>query len=372
MTGPRSSLPRDLHPGAWWLWGLGMATAASRTTDPLLLALLLAVVALVVARRRTDAPWARGFGAYVLLGLWVIGIRVVFRLLLGGQDSGTILFTLPEVPLPAAAQGIRLGGPVALQGVLAAVYDGLRLATMLVCIGAINTLANPKRLLRSLPGALYEVGTAVVVSLSVAGQMVESARRVRRARRLRGATAQGLRALPAVAVPVLEAAMERSLALAAAMDTRGYGRTGLVPDRTRRFGAVLTLGGALAVTVGSYGLLDDTTPAVMGPPVLALGVVAALAGLQVGGRAVTRSTHRPDPWALPEWGVAACGVAVAVALSWIDRVDPVLINPSLTRPTWPVLVPVPALAVLVGGLAGWVAPPVPRHHRPGATPGTTR
>ena len=30
--------PRWLHPGAWWLWALGLATAASRTTNPLLLA----------------------------------------------------------------------------------------------------------------------------------------------------------------------------------------------------------------------------------------------------------------------------------------------------------------------------------------------
>jgi formate hydrogenlyase subunit 4 len=40
---PRS--PRLLHPAAWWLWGLAMAVAASRTTNPFLLALTIAVVA---------------------------------------------------------------------------------------------------------------------------------------------------------------------------------------------------------------------------------------------------------------------------------------------------------------------------------------
>ena len=30
-------LPRELHPVAWWIWALGMATAATRTTNPLLL-----------------------------------------------------------------------------------------------------------------------------------------------------------------------------------------------------------------------------------------------------------------------------------------------------------------------------------------------
>ena len=34
-------LPRALHPGAWWLWALGMAAAASRTTNPILLLLIV-------------------------------------------------------------------------------------------------------------------------------------------------------------------------------------------------------------------------------------------------------------------------------------------------------------------------------------------
>ena len=38
----------------------------------------------------------------------------------------------------------------------AELYDGLRLGTIVVCVGAANSLANPKRLLRSMPPALYE------------------------------------------------------------------------------------------------------------------------------------------------------------------------------------------------------------------------
>ena len=47
-----------------------------------------------------------------------------------------------------------------------------------------DTLANPKRALRVLPGALYELGVAVTVALSVAPQLVDSTQRVRRARRV--------------------------------------------------------------------------------------------------------------------------------------------------------------------------------------------
>ena len=90
-----------------------------------------------------------------------------------------MLFTLPELALPEAAAGIRIGGPVSLEGMLAALYDGLRLATLLICVGAANVLANPKRLLKLVPGALHEFAVAVTVALTFAPQLVESAQRVR-------------------------------------------------------------------------------------------------------------------------------------------------------------------------------------------------
>ena len=222
-------MPRTLHPVAWWIWALGLATAVSRTTNPLLLLLVLAVLGVVVANRRSDAPWARAFKYYLYLALTVVAIRVVFRSVFGGDIDAAdmhVLFDLPHVPLPSWAAGVQLGGPVTLEGTLAALYDGLRLGCLLCCLGAANALANPKRALRVLPGALYELGVAVVVSLSVAPQLVESVQRVRRARKLRGGATGGFHALRSIAIPVLEDALERSLRLAAAMDSRGYGRTG--------------------------------------------------------------------------------------------------------------------------------------------------
>ena len=53
------------------------------------------------------------------------------------------------------------------ESILAGLYDGLRLGTVVVCVGAANALANPKRLLRSVPAALHEVGTALVVAVTV-------------------------------------------------------------------------------------------------------------------------------------------------------------------------------------------------------------
>ena len=226
-TRRRLRLPRALHPVAWWLWALGLAVAASRTTNPLLLGAIIGVVTWVVMARRSDAPWAKAFRLYVIAGSGH-GIRVFFRIVFGGDEGEIVLVPLPRSPLPRS--GITLFGDITAESLLGGFYDGLRLATMLICLGGANALANPRRLLRSMPPALHEVSTAVVVALSVFPQLAESFVRVQRARRLRPepprGAAVGMRGLRSLAIPVLEDALDRSLLLAASMDSRGYGRSG--------------------------------------------------------------------------------------------------------------------------------------------------
>ena len=283
-------MPRELHPGAWWLWAIGMATAASRTTNPILLGLIIAVLAFVVSARRGEAPWSTGYRAYIVAALVVIAIRVGLRVLLDGQYGETVLFRLPEVPLPEAAAGIRLGGPVALEGVLGAFYEGLRLATLLLCFGAANVLANAKRLLKSTPSALHEIGVAVTVALTIAPQLIESARRVHRARKLRSTHARGFHVIRQIVIPVMTDALDRSLALAAAMDARGFGRTRrLMTAARRRTSGLLVLGGLCGVCVGTYALLDASGSPVLGAPALAVGL--ARRGDRDGRGRETRPHH---------------------------------------------------------------------------------
>ena len=85
---------------------MGLATAASRTTNPLLLALVVVVAGYVVMARRTDAPWARSYAAFLKLGLVVIALRVVFATLLGTAIEGpTVVLTLPEIRCPRGRRG---------------------------------------------------------------------------------------------------------------------------------------------------------------------------------------------------------------------------------------------------------------------------
>ncbi len=366
MKPPSLRLPRPVHPIAWWIWAIGLATAASRTTNPLLLALILAVAGIVVAARRTEAPWARAFKWYLLFGLVVIAIRVAFRIILGadlGADEH-VLFTVPHIPLPGFMAGVELGGAVSAQSVLAAAYDGLRLATILCCIGAANTLANPKRALRSLPAALYELGVSITVAVTVAPQLVESAQRVNRARRLRGDTSRGRRALRRIAMPVLHDALDRSFQLAAAMDSRGYGRSCALPRRVRRATAALLLTGLLGLCLGTYSLLDTSTPRTLGAPTLALGIALSSAGLALGGRRIRRTQYRPDPWRFPEWSTAISGAIAAATVIAVNVHDASALNPSLFPLAWPTLPLIPAAGILCALAPVALTPPPPVDTRP--------
>lgn len=355
-----TTLPRAVHPAAWWGWAVGMAVAVSTTNNPVLLGLALAVVALVVAARRGSSPWARAFRLYLWLGLAIVVVRVVLHVVVGLKIGRIELVRLPEARLPSWAAGIQLGGTVYLEGLLHATLQGVRLAVIIACVGAANALANPKRMLRALPGALHEIGSAVVVSVSVAPQLAESVQRVRRARQLRGDTVRGIRSVPAVALPVLEDTLERSLLLAAAMDSRGYGRAATVPATERAVTGALTLGGLLASAVGLYGVLDTTTPALMGSPTLLLGLAASAAGLWLGGRRVPRTTYRPDPWRVPEWVTLGCGLVAAAALVATSRTTPMVLEMPLSPLGVPALPLLPVAALLAGALPAFLTPEPPR------------
>ncbi len=353
--------PRAVHPIAWWAWAAGVAGAASRTTNLVLLGLLGGALALVVTARRGQESWGGAFGVFLKIALVVVGIRVVLQALLVGGTGATVLFTLPTIALPAWFAGVALGGPVTGEAVLLAVCDGARLAVILVCFGAANSLASPARLLRSMPRGLHAAGVAISVALSVAPQLVSAAGRVRRGRRLRGMPTSGPRALVGIAVPVLEEALDGSLATASALDSRGFGRRGPASPATDAAVAGLLLAGPGLLVLGLYALFVGASVTVpmlgtdaVGALATGLGTLCIVSGTALAGRGVQITRYRPDPWRLPEYATVACGVAAAALVA---AAAPEVLLPPVWRIGLPGLDLAAAAGVAAAALPAVLTPP---------------
>jgi len=354
--------PRWLHPMAWWAWALCLAAAATRVTNPLLLLLLIAAAAVVVAARKPDAPWGKSFEFFLILGGLIIGIRVVFQVLFGASTGNTVLVTLPGISLPTWMSGLRLGGPITLESLLGAFYDGLRLATIAIVIGAANSLASPGKLLKAMPAALYELGVSVVVALSFIPQLITDFVRIRDMRRLRGRNDRGMRGYVSLAIPVLAGALDRSINLAASMDSRGYGRVSNQSTSSRRIVVGLLMASIVLVMVGLYGLFTTAAHPFLGLPIVFMGLVAGGASLWRGSRERVRTVYRPDPWLLPEYLVTGSGLAVLGIFLWAElRVGVNIklweqLHPSLD--SWPSL-PLWGIAAFLIALIPAIASPRP-------------
>jgi energy-coupling factor transport system permease protein len=365
--GARSYLAeaRWLHPMAWWSWAIGLAIAASSTTNPLLLMGVMAVAALVVDRRKPQAPWARSFSFFLRIALLIVIIRVLAQILFGAPTGTLAVISLPALTLPEWFAGVRIGGTVMLEPLLQSVYDGLRLAAIIVAIGAAGSLASPARVLKSVPAAVYEVGVSVVVASTFLPQLVGDVSRIRANRRLRGRPETGVRALTGTMLPVLHSAMDRSITLAAAMDSRGYGRTAVRSTADRLRTGTALLAGIVFIAVGLFFLLGTASQdwENWGLGIVALGIVSAAVSLALAGRRSTRTRYRPDHWHRADIATLACGSFTAIAFALAARIDPSGMATATQPPTWPSLPLLALTALVVAALPAFFTPEPPKDFR---------
>ena len=296
-----------LHPGSWWILGLAFATVASLSNDWLSALAVIAAAIAVMLLCRENAPWSRSVRFYLLLGAFVVAVRVLFRIIFNsGSPETAIAFSLTELNIG----GVRLLGPVTWLTLEAAATDGLRLAAIIISIGMANTLANPKRILKSTPGALYEVATAMTVAINLAPQLIESLQRVRKARGLRGRS-RGISALNSIVIPALEDTIEQSLGLAASMDARGFGRRGNLTSLQQRASRLLSLGGILLVVMGTYFLLASDAQA-LAVGLLVAGVAALTVTVRIASARNLRTRYRRQRFGDKDFGLMLFAVAAAL------------------------------------------------------------
>jgi energy-coupling factor transporter transmembrane protein EcfT len=211
---------KSLHPLTWWIWSLLIVGAVIATNSAWVAGLAIGVAAISVLKFAQEALWSKSFWFSLKLGSFILVVRTLVGVLIGVPIPGTSLFSIPILPLPSWIAGIRIGGVVTQERLLSSVHEGLVIITVIALFGAAVSLTSPHKLLRITPVVIYEFGVATVIATSALPQLVLSASRIRRARALRGDEKPSWRS---IAIPLLEDSLSRSLELAAAMDSRGYG-----------------------------------------------------------------------------------------------------------------------------------------------------
>ncbi len=258
-----------LHPISWWIIGLSLSLSATLAQNLSTIVVICIVALLPLLGGKT--PF-NAMKLYLLIAVLIAVSRIVFRLVFNPHsDSGTALIYLPEIQIDLGfGPLISLFGNFTKEALFQAASEGLRLSAIVIGIGFAAAMANPRKLLKSTPAVLYEISTAVSMALNLAPQLISSSERVRMARKLRGRSSK-LGAMSGIVIPVLEDSIEASLALAASMDTRGFGRVINKKISLLVSGMIL-----LAITfagIGSYLMVA------VGPSQIYFLVIALLIGL---------------------------------------------------------------------------------------------
>lgn len=297
-----------------WLAALTLAFLASSSSQLgwLLLFCAIPLITIWLETRRRGIRFERLF---LILAGFVILVRVGFRVIFGqSQATGGAGWSLPDIQLNLGWLGeLHLLGFVSIDSILAGFTDGLRLAAIVLAVAMASQLVSARALLRHTPAALYELSTAVSISVNLAPQLIKSLARVRQARLLRGRSRK-VSLLASIVIPVLEDTIDQSLSLAASMDARGFGIfTGQSRPKLRAL-----LGSAFVlVAIGVYLLLTGITWAAYLTIGLALASTALV--IRAASRSSVRTVAHPLVWSLADRlvlvGLAAL-IVVRVAGWW--------------------------------------------------------
>ena len=204
------------------MWGFFISLAAAViATGSVFVALgAVGIAALLVYLRREDGPWGASFKWSLIAGLYLMVIRLIAGILIGVPRPGTTLFTVPRIELPSWLPGIRIGGTVTWERLSSSLSEGLIIAVVIALFGAANSVTSPRKLLRTLPTSLYQVGVALTIATTVLPQLVSTISRIRDAQFLRNGKKVRI---SSIALPLLEESLSRAIHLAQSMESRGYG-----------------------------------------------------------------------------------------------------------------------------------------------------
>lgn len=191
--------------------GAALAIAVSSTNPVYRGVVALCALNVILARGRRDAR----LRPLLFTVAVAAGIATVVTLLLSHTGAHALLRLPPGVP--------AVGGAITVEALVYGLVAGLGIATAVFAVAPLTLVIEPSELVDALPGALARTGAALGTALNLIPATARSATEIRDAQRMRGWRPGRVREWPDVAVPVVLTAVENSIALAEAMEARGWG-----------------------------------------------------------------------------------------------------------------------------------------------------
>ena len=355
---------QPLHALAWLAWALAAAACVELAPSPPYVALVVAVAFLVVSVHGVGTPLARSFPLLLGVGAAFGAVRVLLIVATthGGRD---VLFTTPHVDLPSLLGGFRVGGTVELPVLLQAATESFAVVGVMAAFGAFNAVVSHHELVRSAPRAFYELGLVVTVAVAFVPSTVATIQRVREADLARTGGRKVRRGrLLRVTVPVLESALERAMALAESMDSRGFAH--LPPSGADRavawwaLVALVSLGGAFVALVGR------ATPVALA--LAATSVVGVTAAVALASRQSRRARYRPRTMQPADWAVAASSLLAPAGLAALAVAGDTTLAWTASPVRAPGFNPLAALALAALTVPALRVPPLASEPRAAPTP----
>lgn len=303
----------------------------------LLLQVLVAVSVVRAVWRPVMAD--RGMGWFLKLAAVLMLVGIAFNVLTVHAGDRVI------VELPATWPIV--GGILTWNALVYGVLGGVALFTLVLTGITVSTLVSWIDLFHVLPRRLAPIAVTGSVAWAFLPQTAVAWRQIREAQTMRGHRFRGVRDFVPIVVPLLAGGLDRSLVLAEALESRGFGASADTPmpvqnpHRDMAFGGLVVTGlGGLAVAVYCLAVGMTTWAVIAG----LAGSISLAALVRTSPTSLpARTRYRTLVWTGADTVVTSASlIAASVVIVWNGAAPGALAfnpYPSLTVPQaeWPVL-----------------------------------
>ena len=297
----------QFHIGTWWIWA-ACAVVSISVNPSLILVAVFSGFAIYIGKylSRDEKSW-HTFKLMLRVAIGILIARVIMQLLLGVPVGSEILFRLPEIELPDWFSGLRIGGIVTKESLIASLNDSLHLSGLIVIVAAAVSLTTTSRVVRQLPVAFHEFGMVVIIAFTFLPHLFDDIKRLRLATRWRGQSESKIKTLAQNLVSLSESALERSVRLAAALTIRGY--SAATSNQNWRKAIYIGLG---LFTLAIIHLLM-AVPSILDLVLFGCAFLAMTYGIKQANKYATRTSFRIEKWRVDDLVVVSFSTLALLA-----------------------------------------------------------